>query len=234
MKRNNKGSYSVEPEMHHEPFDFTHDITWRIFRIMSEFTEGIELVSGLKRPVTFFGSARFGPKSRYYQEAYKLAKILGRAGFSIVTGGGPGIMEAANRGAVDTKAPSVGLNIQLPAEQRTNKFVKKSSGFYYFFSRKAMLSTSAQAYVFFPGGFGTLDELFSILTLIQTKKIEPRPVVLYGKDFWRKLNFFIKENMVRRHRMIEPRDLRLYTIVDSVNLAARIIKRSKRRVYTFM
>lgn len=205
-----------------------------MFRILSEFTDGFEMLSQLKRPVTFFGSARFSKSSRYYKEARLLARRLGRAGFTIVTGGGSGVMEAANRGAVEANAPSVGLNIQLPHEQRINKYVRKSMGFYYFFTRKTMMTTSAQAYVFFPGGYGTLDEMFSILTLIQTKKIEPRPVVLYGKDYWRKLNYFIRENLARRHRMIQAKDLKLYSIVDTVDEAARIVQRSKRRVYTFM
>lgn len=221
-------------EPHYQSFDFKNDITWRIFRIMSEFTEGIEFISGFRRPVTFFGSTRIGEKSRYYQEARVLARILGRSGFTIVTGGGPGLMEAANRGAVEARAPSVGLNIQLPNEQRTNRYVKQSIAFNYFFSRKSMLTMSAQAYVFFPGGFGTLDELFSILTLIETQKIEKRPVILYGRDYWRKLNFFIKENMMRRHGTISEEDVYLYTVVDTVGDAARIIRQSKKRMYTFM
>ncbi len=222
------------PQPHSNSFDFKNDITWRIFRIMSEFTEGIEFISGLRRPVTFFGSTRIGEKSRYYQEARSLARILGRAGFSIITGGGPGLMEAANRGANEAKAPSVGLNIQLPTEQRTNRYVKQSIAFNYFFSRKSMLTMSAQAYVFFPGGFGTLDELFSILTLIETKKIEPRPVILYGRDYWRKLNYFIRENMMRRHGTINESDLHLYVVVNTVQEAFRIVRQSKKRVYTFM
>jgi len=224
----------VEPESHGKPFDFAYDATWRIFRVMSEFTEGIEFVSQLKRPVTFFGSARFNPRHRYSIEARALAKRLGQKGFTIVTGGGPGIMEASNHGAFEAGAESVGLNINLPREQRTNKYVKKSIGFDYFFSRKAMLTTSAQAYVYFPGGYGTLDELFSVLTLIETKKIEPRPVILYGREYWRKLNYFIKENMLKHHQMINPEDLRIYTIVDSVKEAERLVVRSKRRHYTFM
>ncbi len=227
-----KSKKPVEP--HAQSFDFTNDVTWRIFRIMSEFTEGIEFVSQLKRPVTFFGSARFKEDSRYYQEARQLAKRLGKAGFTVVTGGGPGIMEAANRGAYEAKAASVGLNIQLPNEQRTNKYVKNSIAFYYFFSRKSMLSMSAQAYVFFPGGYGTLDELFSILTLIATKKIESRPVILYGKDYWRKLNYFVNVNLLKRHKTISDNEAVIYSLVDSVEQAEKVIKRSKKRVYSFM
>ncbi|MBI5467038.1 MAG: TIGR00730 family Rossman fold protein [Candidatus Kerfeldbacteria bacterium] len=229
-----KKTAQVEPEIHSKPFDFTYDITWRIFRVMSEFTEGIEFISRLERPVTFFGSARTKPQNRYYKDAVLLAKRLGRKGFTIVTGGGPGIMEAGNKGAFEAKASSVGLNIELKREQRTNKYVTKSIGFDYFFSRKAMLTTSAQAYVFFPGGFGTLDELFSVLTLIETKKIEPRPIVLFGSEYWRKLNYFIKENMLKHHKMISEQDLHLYSIVDTVKDAEHIIFNSKRRLYTFM
>lgn len=227
IKRNGLGP-------HHEPFDFKSDVTWRMFRIMSEFTEGVELLSGLKRPVTIFGSSRTSHSSRYYRDARKLAHKLGRAGFTVITGGGPGVMEAANRGAYEAKADSIGLNIQLPTEQRVNKYVKKGMGFYYFFSRKTMLSTSAQAYVFFPGGYGTLDEFFTLSTLIQTRKIEARPVILYGKKFWQPLDDFIKHKMFRAERAISPRDLKLYTIVDSVPAAAKIVLASKERVYTSM
>jgi len=201
---------------------------------MSEFTEGLELLGSLRRPVTIFGSARFGRNNRYYREARKLADRLGRAGYTIVTGGGPGVMEAANRGAVEAKAPSIGLNIDLPSEQRINKYVTRSLGFTYFFSRKTILSTSAQAYVFFPAGFGTLDELFSILTLMATKKIERRPIVLYGQNYWRKLDFFIRENMLKRHRTINRREINLYTIVDDVKNAFNVVQTSKEREYTFM
>ncbi|MBI4426388.1 MAG: TIGR00730 family Rossman fold protein [Candidatus Kerfeldbacteria bacterium] len=225
---------SAANERHYQPFAFRHDITRRLVRVMGEFTEGFELLASLRRPVTFFGSARIGKDSGYYQAARQLARKLGRAGFTIVTGGGPGLMEAANRGAVEAKAPSIGLNIQLPREQRVNAYVRRGMGFFYFFSRKTMLTTSAQAYVFFPGGFGTLDEFFSIVTLIQTKKIEPRPIVLFGRDYWRKLNYFIKENMVRRHRTIAPRDLQEYRITDDVDEAYHWVRQSKERRYTSM
>lgn len=221
-------------EPHNQPFDFTSDITWRMFRIMSEFTEGLEMLANLKRPVTFFGSARTPRTSRYYISARRLARQLGRAGFTIITGGGPGIMEAANRGAWEAKAESVGLNIQLPTEQRINRYVKKGMGFAYFFSRKTMLSTSAQAYIFFPGGYGTLDEFFTIATLMQTRKIERRPLVLYGRQFWGPLNEFIRRRMFKVEKAISPRDTTLYTIVDRVPEAAKIILASKERVYTSM
>lgn len=222
------------PELHHQSFDYTNNVTKRVLKIISEFTDGFEFLAGLKRPVTIFGSARTPRTSRYYRDARVLGKKLGKAGFTIVTGGGPGIMEAANKGALEAKTTSVGLNIQLPHQQQINKYVTKGIGFYYFFSRKAMMTMSAQAYVFFPAGYGTLDELFSILTLIQTKKIERRPVVLYGKDYWRKLRYFILENMLKRHKTIAPGDANLFTIVDRVDEAAKVVMGSKERVYTSM
>ena len=222
-----------DQEPHHQPFDFQHDFTWRIFRVMAEFTEGLEFVSELKRPVTFFGSARTPRTSLHYKAAVQLARKLGRDGYTVITGGGPGIMEAANKGAHQVKAPSVGLNIQLPFEQRTNKYVQKSVGFYYFFSRKSMLSTSAQAYVFFPGGYGTMDEFFTIVTLIETGKIEARPIVLYGYDFWKPFDAFIKEKMLNE-RSIDVDDVSIYSIVDTVDEAFRIVQTSKERQLTFM
>lgn len=218
---------------HDRPFDFLHDVTWRIFRVMAELTEGLEFIAQLKRPVTIFGSARTPRNDRYYKDAQRLAKKLGLAGYTVITGGGPGIMEAANRGANEARAPSVGLNIQLPFEQRTNKYVKKSVGFYYFFTRKSMLSTSAQAYVFFPGGYGTMDEFFTIITLMETGKIEARPVILFGKDFWKPFDDFIVEKMVKP-KSIDADDEKLFTLVDTVDEALKIVQASKERRYTFM
>lgn len=218
---------------HSQPINFDESLTWRIFRIMSEFTDGYEFVSRLTRPVTFFGSARQGSSTKYYGASYELAKRLGRHGFTIVTGGGPGVMEAANKGASQVGADSIGLNIELPNEQRTNKYVKRGMGFYYFFSRKTMLSVSAQAYVFFPGGYGTMDEFFTICTLIQTKKIEKRPLILYGSAFWKPLTKFILEKMLK-DRSISDADMRLFTIVDTVTAAEKLVVASKHRKYTSM
>lgn len=214
------------------PFNFKEDATWRIFRIMAEFIEGFQFLADFKKTVTFFGSGRCSVGSEIYQKAYRLAKMLGKAGFTIITGGGVGIMEAGNRGAAESQAESIGLNIQLPYEQRINKYVKKGIGFHYFFTRKVMLSASAQAYVFFPGGFGTLDEFFEIITLIQTKKIaEKIPVVLVGKDFWQPLLGWINKKMFKKYQVIDNIDQKIYQLADTSTEAFEIIKKSKERRY---
>lgn len=213
------------------PFNFREDANWRIFRILAEFVEGFEFLAPLKKEVTFFGSARFLEKNLHYQQARKLARLLGEAGFTVVTGGGPGIMEAANRGAFETNAESVGLNIQLPKEQRINPYVKRGIGFHYFFTRKVMLSVSAQAYVFFPGGFGTLDEFFEIITLLQTKKMENLPVILVGQDYWQPLLGWLRKVVCQEHQAITVEDLSLFTLVDSAESAFEILKNSHERKY---
>lgn len=210
--------------------DFTENINWRIFRIMAEFIEGFEFLSRLDREVTFFGSARAMPENRYYKMARQLGGRLAKAGYTVITGGGPGIMEAGNRGAFEVGGESVGLDIQLPMEQRRNKYVKQSKGFHYFFTRKVMLSASAQAYVFFPGGFGTLDELFEVVTLIQTGKMSDQvPVVLVGKDYWEGALKWIKEMMMEKNHFIEPFEFEILRVVDSVDEAFSIIKDTRER-----
>lgn len=202
---------------------------------MAEFVDGFQFLSTLKREVSIFGSARFAPNkhpgAHHYREARQLGELLGKEGFTIVTGGGPGIMEAANRGACDAKAESVGLNIQLPQEQRINKYVKKSVAFHYFFTRKVMLSASAQAYVFLPGGFGTLDEFFEIITLIQTGKMEPIPVILVGKDYWGPLVRWIETHMYEKHKTINKKDMQIYHLARNVKEAVKIISATKERNY---
>lgn len=210
--------------------DWRESFHWRIFRIMAEFVDGFQFLADFKKTVTFFGSARFKEDNRWYKEARKLGKLLSQAGFGIVTGGGPGIMEAGNRGATEGGSDSIGLNIQLPYEQRVNPYVRKPIGFHYFFTRKVMLSYSAQAYVFFPGGYGTLDEVFELLTLIQTHKIFNKiPVVLVGKDFWGDVDRWFKNKLVKEYETIDEADLKLYTIVDTAEEAFEFIKESKLR-----
>lgn len=214
-----------------KPFNFAEDVNWRIFRIMAEFVDGFEFLYPLRREVTFFGSAKLSERTKWYEEAQKLGRILAEHGYAVITGGGPGIMEACNRGAYEGGGESIGLNIELPNEQRSNPYVKKSMGFHYFFTRKVMFSASAQAYVFFPGGFGTMDELFEMLTLVQTEKMAPVPVICISKDFWGPLDQWLREKMVKEYATLDEKDLSLYTIVDSAEEALKIIATTKERKY---
>ncbi|OGN00628.1 MAG: Rossman fold protein, TIGR00730 family [Candidatus Yanofskybacteria bacterium RIFCSPHIGHO2_02_FULL_41_29] len=213
---------------------------WRIFRIMAEFVEGWQFLSHYNKKVTIFGSARSSPESKWYKEAVKLGKMLAEDGFDIVTGGGPGIMEAANRGASDASknkkdskkiiGESIGLDIQLPLEQRKNKYVQKGRGFYYFFVRKVMLSYHSRGYVFFPGGYGTLDEVFELLTLVQTNKLDRVPIILAGKDYWNPLLDWLKTTVFGQSRNISKEDLDIYSIVDTAEEIYSIIKKSVNKV----
>lgn len=213
-----------------EPEDFRSSLHWRVFRIIAEFIDGWQFLADYKKTVTFFGSARFKTGDKWYEEARMLGKLLAAEGFGIVTGGGPGIMEAGNQGASEANGISIGLNIKLPAEQRINPYVKESSAFHYFFVRKLMLSYAARAYVFFPGGLGTLDEAFEILTLIQTKKISDKiPVVLVGKEFWSPIHQWLSEEMFTKLHTLDEADLELYTIVDTAQEAFDIVKNAPAR-----
>lgn len=208
-----------------QPFDYDHNPSWRIFRIMAEFVDGFNFITQFEKSVTFFGSARFDAKNVHYRSAQKLARLLAQAGYAVVSGGGPGIMEAANKGAVEGKGQSVGLNIQLPFEQRINPYVRKSMAFNFFFTRKVMLAFSARAFVFFPGGYGTLDEAFEMLTLRQTHKINPRiPIILVGKDFWQPLVDWLHQNAVKKHRTIAEDEFRLFELVDTPEEALKVVK----------
>ncbi|MBI3251321.1 MAG: TIGR00730 family Rossman fold protein [Candidatus Andersenbacteria bacterium] len=214
-----------------KPFDFKEDANWRVFRIMAEFVDGFEFLYPLRREVTFFGSARFAESNHWYIEAQKLGRLLAESGFTVITGGGPGVMEAGNRGAYEGGGESIGLDIELPTEQRRNAYVKKGIGFHYFFTRKVMLSASAQAYVFFPGGFGTMDEFFEMITLIQTGKMEPVPMVCIGREFWGTFDAWVKKTLVEEFKTINPEDAGLYTVVDKAEEAFEILKNSKERKY---
>jgi uncharacterized protein (TIGR00730 family) len=191
--------------------------SWRIFRIMSEFVNGFDILRKYSTAATFFGSARLNPQDPIYKDAENLAAKLAKTGFTIITGGGPGIMEAANVGAFKVGGKSVGLNIELPMEQKLNPYVTESESFHFFFSRKVMLSFASEVYIYFPGGFGTLDELLEIITLIQTKKISKIPILLYGKDFWAPLLVFFEAQLLRKYKTISTEDLELFHIVDSVD-----------------
>ena len=190
--------------------------SWRIFRIMSEFVNGFDILRKYSTAATFFGGARFNPKDPEYKAAEELSMRLAKSGFTTITGGGPGIMEAANVGAFKIGGKSVGLNIELPTEQKLNPYVTESEGFHYFFSRKVMLSFASEVYIYFPGGFGTMDELMELVTLIQTKKISKVPIVLYGKEFWTPILSFFENHMLKKYKTISKEDLDLMHLVDSV------------------
>jgi len=198
--------------------------SWRIFRIMAEFVDGIESLSDVGSAVSIFGSARVKQDDPYYKKAEHLAHRLAEEGFTIITGGGPGIMEAGNRGAAEAGGKSVGMNIHLPFEQKPNPYANINLDCRYFFIRKVLFVKYAMAYVVLPGGFGTLDELFEALTLIQTKRIKSFPVILMGSEFWRGLIDWIKETMLRDNK-IAPSDMALFEIIDDPEEVVRYIKK---------
>jgi uncharacterized protein (TIGR00730 family) len=193
--------------------------SWRVFRIMSEFVQGFELLRQHNVAATFWGSARLEPNDPYYKAAEELAARLAKKCFTIISGGGPGIMEASNVGAFKVGGNSVGLNIKLPYEQKLNPYTTQSLNFDFFFSRKVMLTFASEVYVYFPGGYGTLDEFFEIVTLIQTKKIEPLPIVLYGKEYWEPLIRFFEHDLLKKFKVINPEDLEIFHLVNSVDEA---------------
>lgn len=198
--------------------------SWRIFRIMAEFVEAIETLSQVKNAVSIFGSARTAPDDPYYQKAELLARLLAQKGFSVITGGGPGIMEAANKGAAEAGGRSVGMNIRLPFEQKPNPYANVNIDYRYFFTRKVMFVKYAMAYVVLPGGFGTLDELFEALTLIQTKRIKGFPVILMGNEYWKGLFDWLRKTMLHGNK-ISPADLELFQIIDDPEEAVRHIQK---------
>lgn len=198
--------------------------SWRIFRIMAEFVSGFEVLRKYRLAATVFGSARSLPDSKWYQESQKLGYLLAKDGFAIITGGGGGIMGAANKGAFEAGGNSVGLNIKLPHEQRLNSYVSDSETFSFFFTRKVMLSFASEVYIYFPGGFGTLDEFFEIVTLVQTGKIVHLPIVLIGKEYWDPLMLWFKAVLLEEHRTIGQDDLDLFHVVDSAEEAHAYIQ----------
>ena len=203
--------------------DFAPKESWRLFRIMAEFVEGFETLAQVNQAVTIFGSARAKPGSHEYETARSIAAQLVREGYSVITGGGPGVMEGANRGAFEANGESIGLNIELPFEQQANFFISTLLNFRYFFVRKVMFVKYSQAFVILPGGFGTMDELFESLTLIQTKKIKPFPVILVGRDYWKGLTEWIENTMLREGK-VSPRDLELFKVVNTPEEVIETIK----------
>ena len=204
--------------------DFKMEDPWRVFRIMSEFVDGFQEFSEVERPVvSVFGSARTPRGHRYYKLAEKTASLLVKEGFAIVTGGGPGIMEAANKGAIEVKGESVGLNIDLPFEQKPNTFINRLINFHYFFCRKVMFVKYAKAFVIFPGGYGTLDEFSESITLIQTQRMERFPIVLVGSQYWKgMLDWF--QGTVLKEDNIDPQDLNIFQVADTPEEVVKIIK----------
>ena len=223
-KENFEDQYFPFPEK-----DFRETFQWRIFRIMAEFVEGFQFVADFDRSVSFFGSSRFDEDNPQYGKARELAKLLVAEDYAVVTGGGPGIMEAANRGAYENDGRSIGINIQLQDEgEKANDYLGESVGFHYFFTRKVMLSYASYGYVFFPGGFGTLDELFEMLTMMQTKKL-PQPVtgVAVGRDYWDPLLDWIEDTLLEKYETISQKDLDLIEVVDTPEEALKVIKEGK-------
>ncbi len=204
------------------------EASWRVQKIAAEFIKGYDFLEKFDRSVTFFGSARKNFDDTVYREAERLAGFCATMGFAVFTGGGPGIMEAANKGAKEAGGLSIGININLPKQdshlvERRNPYVDRGESFDFFFSRKVILSYASQFYIFFPGGFGTMDELFEMLTLIQTKKTSPVPVLLVGKDFWGPLVAWIKETMLEKGGAINPGDMDLFHVVADAEEAMTFI-----------
>jgi uncharacterized protein (TIGR00730 family) len=222
MKNNNSsGKYPIN--------DFKSGESWRLFKIMGEFVEGIDTLSNLGPAVSIFGSARIDPEHPYYKIAEDLAALFAINGYSVITGGGGGIMEAANKGAAKEDADSIGLNITLPFEQKPNPYASTQIEFKYFFVRKVMFLKYAQAYIIMPGGFGTLDELFETITLIQTQRIRKVPVILVGKEYWEGLIDWIKDRFLQE-KMISQKDLDIFHLLDDPQKILKVVMDFKKNL----
>jgi len=204
--------------------DFTSEETWRIFRIMSEFVEGFEVLSRVGKAVSIFGSSRLKPTSKYYKLAEEVAYLLAKEGYAIMTGSGSGLMEAANKGAKRAKGKSIGLNIQIPLEQKPNKYVDLLLDFRYFFVRKVIFVKYAKAFVIMPGGYGTLDEFTEAINLIQTERIPKFPVILFGSEYWQGMLSWLKDTALKSGS-ISKEDLKIFTVVDNPKEVVQVIKK---------
>ncbi len=204
--------------------DFPREDTWRVFRIMSEFVEGFEILSELGQAVSFFGSSRMKPNNKYYKLTEKIAYLLAKEGYAIITGSGPGVMEAANKGAKRAGGHSVGLNIQIPMEQKPNKYVDTLLDFRYFFVRKVMFVKYAKAFVIMPGGYGTLDEFTEAINLIQTERIPKFPVVLFGSEYWKGMLDWFRDTVLENGN-ISKEELHIFKVTDSPKEVVSIIKK---------
>ena len=207
---------------------FVHTDPWRVLRIMGEFVEGFDRLSDIRNAVSIFGSARTDPGDAYYEKAIETARLLAKQGFPIITGGGPGIMEAANRGAQEGNGLSIGCNIELPFEQGTNPYVERPINFHYFFVRKTMFVKYSTSFIVFPGGFGTMDELFEALTLIQTGKVKHFPVVLLGKEYWSGLVAWLVDRVAGEGK-IDTKDMDLFHVTDHPAEAVGLIVKARER-----
>jgi len=215
--------------MNNQTFGFTKEDPWRIFRIMAEFVDSFETLSQIGPAVTIFGSARTSRSDPYYAAAVGLARGLAKHHFAVITGGGPGIMEAANKGAAEAKGNSVGLNIELPHEQKRNRYANVPIHFHYFFSRKVCFVKYSLGFVFMPGGLGTLDEFFEIITLVQTERIPRYPLILFGRNYWKGLLQWLK-TALEKNEFVSPGDLDLATVTDDVQEAIDLLVDYQRRV----
>ena len=230
MKKLNKKNISnrvplySDPELPPVKEDFRKTFEWRIFKIMAEFIEGFHFLADIKKTVTVFGSTVLPETNKHYQEARKFGALMAKKGYSMVTGGGPGIMEAANRGCFEAGKDSIGMNIELSEGQRMNEYVSKPIGFNYFFTRKVMLSFSSEAYIFFPGGFGTLDEFFEMVTLVQTKKLGREvPIIVVGLDYWGPLLKWIKDDVYGKYGAIKKTDFDIINVAANAEEAAKMV-----------
>lgn len=201
--------------------------SWKIFSMVAEMVEGLKFLKELKNEVTILGSARLPSNNKYYKIAQELCYKLGRAGFTVITGGGPGIMEAANKGAYEGGGESVGLNIQLPFEQRINPYVKKSIAFEYFYTRKVMLTAPANGFVFFPGGFGTMDEFFEVVDSMEMGQMPHSPIILVGKEFWQPVVDFIRQQSVKKIKAVKEKEIDFWKIVENADEAFELLKDTK-------
>lgn len=208
--------------------DFTKEDPWRIFRIMSEFVDGFEELSNVEEAVSIFGSARAPRTGKYYKIAEETASRLVKSGYAVITGAGAGIMEAANKGAKHAGGDSIGLNILIPTMQKPNKYITQLLEFKYFFCRKVMFVKYSKALVAFPGGFGTLDEFFEVVTLVQTKRTEPIPIILVGKEYWKGLLQWMEHTLLP-NKTIDKTDLKIFSIVDTPQEAVSAINRFYRK-----
>ena len=202
---------------------FSSEDTWRVFRIMSEFVEGFEILSQIGKAVSIFGSSRSKRDTLFYKRAEETAYLLAKEGYAVITGGGPGIMEASNKGAKRAAGHSIGLNIQIPIEQKSNEYIDTLLDFRYFFVRKVMFVKYAKAFVIMPGGFGTLDEFFEAINLIQTRRIKRFPVVLFGREYWQGMLGWLKDTVLKNGN-ISKEDLELFKIADTPKDVVRIIR----------